>query len=557
MLHQLRIENFAIIDHLDLSFAAGLNILTGETGAGKSIIVDALELLVGARAALDQIRTGSDQALVEVAIHLPQNGVLRGPLIEQGLLQPGEDELILRRIISRSGKGRIQVNGHLVTLSTLQEIGRGLVDIHGQHDHQSLLYPDHQIDLLDAYGQILSLREEYSLLYQQQRALRSELESLRKILQERGQREEYLKFQVREIQSAHLQPGEDLALEKEREILAHSEKLSQHAETADHILYESEESVLGNLVRAGGHLKEIELIDHRFADTRSLWEAALTQFKEVAEQVRHYKNGIQHDPDRLQEIEERLHVIGKLKKKYGPSLEEVLSHLTKLSEELSSLEVQEERSSAVEKDYQEKREKVFELADRLSGQRNQTAKRFNMEIKKELQHLGMEQTQFVVRIDHFKDDLDQWGADRINFLIATQPGEEPRPLSKVASGGELSRVMLAIKTILADEDRIPILIFDEVDAGIGGAVAEAVGRRLKTIARRRQVFCITHLPQIAMLADEHYRVEKTSQDGRTVTRIRQLNRSEKIREIARMLGGREITPITLKHAREMLNRSDS
>ena len=561
MLQELRIENFAIIDHLDLCFAAGLNILTGETGAGKSIIVDALELLLGARADLDQIRSGSDQAVVEVAIHLPQGEALRDPLLVQGLLQANEEELILRRVISRSGKGRILVNGHLVTLAALQEIGRGLVDIHGQHDHQSILYPDHQIDLLDAYGQLLPLRAEYSISYQQQRALKAELESLKKLLQEKGQREEYLRYQIKEIESAHLQPGEDLVLERERELLAHSQKLSQHAETSYQILYESEESVLGNLLKTATHLREIQIIDPRFAETLTVWDTALTQFKEVAEQLRNYKKGLEHDPDRLQGIEERLYLIGKLKQKYGSTTEEILSHLSKLTGEFSSLEHQEERSMGLQRAYLEKVEKVCEQATRLTGLRIQAAKRFKVELEKELQHLGMQQTEFLVHMDHINppqvDNLDERGADKIDFLISPQPAEEPRPLSKVASGGELSRIMLAIKTVLAEVDLIPILIFDEVDAGIGGAVAEVVGRRLKSIAKKHQVFCITHLPQIAMLADGHYRVEKILEGGRTVTRVRHLNRAERIREIARMLGGREVTPITLKHAREMLNRSDS
>jgi DNA repair protein RecN (Recombination protein N) len=554
MLRELRIENFAIIDHLELSFGAGLNILTGETGAGKSIIVDALELLLGARADLDQIRTGSDQAVVEAAIALPEKGKLRESLLIQGIQDPDEEDLILRRIISRSGKGRILVNGHLSTLTGLQEVGRVLVDIHGQHDHQSLLFTDHQLDLLDAYGKLLPLREQYTDWYQQWKTLKAELELLERLQQEKGQRLEYLKYQMEEIQSAHLQAGEDIALEQEREVLAHSQKLSQHAESAYQILHESEQSTLEGLLTIGGHLKEIFSIDSRFRETFTLWEAVLAQVKEVAGQLRHYKSGIQHDPERLQQLEERLYLIGKLKKKYGSTLDEVLNHLLKLNQERSFLEHHEEKSAALQQTYGEKGEKVYELATRLTGMRTQTAKRFKVEMEKELKYLGMKQTEFLARIDPI-DGLSEQGADKIDFLIATQAGEEPRPLSKVASGGELSRIMLAIKTILAEVDQVPILIFDEVDAGVGGAVAEAVGRRLKAIARTHQVFCITHLPQIAMLADQHYRVEKVSERGRSVTEVSKLDSSERVREIARMLGGQEITPITLQHAKELLERS--
>ncbi len=561
MLSELRIENFAIIDRLELSFTAGLNILTGETGAGKSIIVDALELLLGARADLDQIRTGSDQAVVEAVISLPEQWVLRKTLQEQDFLNPHEEELILRRVISRSGKGRIQVNGHLITLTTLQEIGRGLVDIHGQHDHQSLLYSDHQRELLDAYGRLLPLKEQYASLYREWRDLRVELESLERLRHEKDQRMEYLQYQVEEIRSAHLQPGEDIALEQERAVLAHSQKLSEYAESAYQILYESDPSILEGLLKTGSHLKGIQEIDHRFTGTLELLEAAQTQVKEVVERLRHYKSGIEHDPDRLQQIEERLYQIGKLKKKYGPTLEDVLSQLSKLNQELSLLEHHEEKSQALKKASHEKEEKVFELATRLTGSRTQTAKRFKAEMEKELKHLGMGHTELVVNVDRFNpsqaDELGPHGADRIDFLIASQTGEELRPLNKVASGGELSRVMLAIKTILAEVDQVPVLIFDEVDAGVGGAVAEAVGRRLKSIARTHQVFCITHLPQIAMLADGHYRVEKVMETGRTVTRVSKLDHSERVQEIARMLGGKEITPITLQHARELLTRSEA
>ena len=329
MLRELRIENFAIIDHLELSFGPGLNILTGETGAGKSIIVDALELLLGARADLDQIRTGSDQAVVEAAIALPEKGRLRDSFLAQGILDPDEEDLILRRVISRSGKGRILINGHLVTLTGLQEAGRAVVDIHGQHDHQSLLFSDHQRNLLDAYGKLLPLGEQYAALYQDWKDLKTELESLEKLRHEKGQRLDFLKYQIQEIRSSQLQPGEDLTLEKERDILAHSQKLSDHAESAYQILYESEPSILEGLLTAGGHLKDIQAIDSRFSETSTLWEGVLVHLKEVVEQLRHYKSGIQHDPDRLRQIEERLYLLEKLKKKYGATLDDVLNHFSR------------------------------------------------------------------------------------------------------------------------------------------------------------------------------------------------------------------------------------
>lgn len=564
MLQELRIENFAIVDRLELTFGPGLNIFTGETGAGKSIIVDALELLLGSRASLDQIRTGSDQAVIEAAVHLPKGNGLFERLLEQGLIDRGEDELILRRVIARSGKGRILVNGHLVNLPTLQEIGRGWVDIHGQHEHQSLLYPENQLDLLDAYDRILPLRGEYKAIFRQWKSLKEQIEALQRHQQDKVRRQEYLQYQVQEIESAQLKPGEDTELEQERQVLVHSQKLSLHAQAAYQVLYETEASAFSILSEVEHHLKEIEAIDPRLTQTLKVWESAQAQLKEVAEQLRHYKDEIPHDPQRLQELEERLYLIGKLKKKYGATVEEILNHGASLSQELSLLEHQEERLTALQEEFGKQRKEVYDRVARLSQRRAQAARRLELDLEKEFKPLGLQEARFRVHLENAASvlspeeeeaHLSERGADRVTFLVATNPGEDPKPLSRVASGGELSRMMLSFKTVLAEADRIPVLVFDEVDAGIGGAVAEAVGRRLKSIAKTRQVFCITHLPQIAMLADAHYCVQKSQTRGRTVTRVKRLDDGERVQEIARMLGGQEITPTTLRHAKEMLLRS--
>ena len=558
MLRELRIENFAIIHRLSLSFSPGLNILTGETGAGKSIIVDALQLLMGGRASADQVRTGAEQAVVEAAWEFPKNSLLREFLVEQGLVQPDgpdEEELTLRRVISRSGKNRVLVNGHFLSLATLQQIGRDLVDIHGQHDQQSLFFPDCQLDLLDTYGGAESLRREYRSLFQQWMESVDELETARRLERERGDQREFLLYQIQEIRAVEPQPGEEKTLEQEREVLTHSHQLAEQAHEAYEILYESEGSVLDGAFRAGESLGKIEKLDPRFKETFTIWEAAVNQLKEVMGQLREYRDHVEHNPQRLQEIEERLYLIGRLKKKYGSDSEEILERLSRLEGELGSLEGVLERCARLEESCREQAEKVRVLAARLSRKRKAAAVRLEADLAGELGHLGLGKTELKVCVNFSEDDLGRRGGDQVGFLVTAQPGEEPLPLRRVASGGELSRMMLAIKSILAEADQIPVLVFDEIDAGIGGAVAEAVGRRLKDLSRRHQTFCITHLPQIAMMADVHYCVEKVPEGARTVTQVRRLNPSERVQEIARMLGGREITPLTVRHARELLHRS--
>ncbi len=555
MLRELQISNFAIIDHLSLSFAPGLNILTGETGAGKSIIVDALELLFGGRGSIDLIRSGSDQAIVELVLDPPLPKSVSALLAESGLASDGEDELILRRMISRSGKGRIYINGHPATVSLLQAIGRGLVDIHGQHDHQSLLDSNWQLILLDGYGQLTEQRERYSRSYQEWRAVADELQALSRSQQDLEQRVDFLKFQIGEIRAVDPQPDEDRSLERERNLLSNSGRLRENAEAAYHLIYEAEDSVLSLLDRAGQHLEIIRGIDQGFDESLPGWGEVQAELKDSAAVLRRYKDGIDHDPARQDAIEERLFQIGRLKKKYGASVEEILLRLEQMEEELSSLENHEERLIELRRMLDQKEAETRAQGRQLSQLRTRAASRFKAEIEKQFRQLGMERMAFEVCMECLPGHLSSRGMDRVEFMIASGPGEVAKPLSRTASGGELSRIMLAIKTVLADVDQIPILIFDEVDAGVGGAVAEAVGRRLKSIARRRQVFCITHLHQIAMLADGHYRVEKISQKGRFLARTHRLDRDERVREIARMMGGREITALTLQHAQELLSKS--
>jgi DNA repair protein RecN (Recombination protein N) len=557
MLRELRIRNFAVISDLELHFQEGFTVLTGETGAGKSILVDAVELLLGGRAGTDYIRTGSDEAVLEAAFtQIPPHTVTER-LQEMGLLVANpseEEEILIRRIISRTGKSRIYLNGGLIPLGLLQPLGELLVDIHGQHEHQSLLKPALQLELLDDYGKLGPLRETYRQHYVRLRALRREKEQLESSERDRAKQEDLLRFQQHEIQSANLSVGEEEQLVQERQILSNAERLATLSAEAYEVLYGSEGSVLSQLARVEKVVAELSLVDPRWSEGGELSSQAANSLREVAERLRTYQDRIEHDPKRLEEIEDRLHLIGRLKKKFGATIEEILTALKQFEEELAGLSNREERLREIEEKLKEEQSRVRELAQKLSGERILAARSLAQAVEKELKNLRMGSTTFEVGIQRMEDEetFEPTGADHIEFVIAPNPGEDPRPLSRIASGGELSRIMLALKGILAGVDRVPTLIFDEVDAGIGGAVAEVVGRRLSAIARHRQVFCITHLPQIAALASTHIAVEKKTEGGRTTTRAASLSDSDRVEEIARMLGGRKITSTTLQHAREML-----
>ena len=556
MLRELRIQNFAIIEKIELHFSDGLTVLTGETGAGKSILVDALELLLGGRASTDQIRSGSNEAILEAVISpFPKHAVV-DQLREMKLLQAGDDEILIRRIISKSGKNRAYLNGGLIPLGLLQEFGEILVDIHGQHEHQSLLKRENQRDLLDAYGGILTLREKYIHHYSKLLALRCEREELQSMGRDRAKFQDLLQFQQQEISSARLRPGEEEELIQEKQLLSHAERRATLTVEAYEILYEADGSVLGRLSRIESLIRELNEIDPKLGEAVSLTSEAIANLEEVAARFRQSRDQIEFDPRRLEHIEERLHVISRLKKKYGATVDEVLTALKRADEELKGFGSREERLSKLETQLRDEESKAQALARKMTEERKRSAKTLEKAARQELKPLRMGQTAFDVRITPIGEEegLGPQGADRVAFLIAPNPGEESRLISQVASGGELSRIMLALKVILSKVDRLPTLVFDEVDAGIGGATAEAVGERLKAIAKRRQVFCITHLPQIAAYAATHIAVEKHVDGGRTTTRASLLSDRKRVEEIARMLGGRELTTTALKHAREMLDK---
>ena len=563
MLKELNIKNFAIIDHLHVEFAPGLNVFTGETGAGKSIVVDALNLALGERASVDLIRTGCQEAMVEAAFELNGRGTaeVAAFLSEQGIvMNPGED-LIVRRVLSSSGKNKVYINGSLANLTTLSALGASLADIHGQHEHQSLLSHERQMELLDTFGGISALRSALSDDYRRLQDLRKELADLEEGERDRAQREDLLRFQRNEIEASMLRTGEDGDLENEQKLLANAEKIAGLSRAADEALYASDYSVLSGLKKAMTSLREIAAIDNRVVPVLELCEAGRAQIEETAREVSAYAESVEFDPERLEQIGDRLDLIQKLKRKYGSTIEEIIAFGSKAAAELERMERSAEEIERLKKEIQAVRSGLTVEAQELTKKRASAARELEKRIEAELSHLGMKRTTFTVRVtqEPGEDTLDghklgKCGVDHVEFLISPNPGEEPKPLAKIASGGELSRIMLALKAVLVEGDNIPTLVFDEVDAGIGGGIAEEVGKKLKRVAVKRQVFCITHLPQIASMATSHYGVSKSVKKDRTSAEVRLLDAEERVDEIARMLGGKSITEATLRHAEEMIER---
>lgn len=558
MLTELRISNFAVIDHLSLEFSGGFQVLTGETGAGKSILVDALTLLVGGRASADQIRSDAEEAVLEAAFSLAAPGQVADRLREAGLLGPHDTELIVRRVLSRAGRHRIYLNGSLTPLHVLQTLAGTLIDIHGQHEQQSLLSAQTQLDMLDAFGHLRELRSEYAHQHEQWRMQQRELEEAIRSSADRSHREELLRFQQRELEEADVRAGEEDALATERHRLTHAQRLGELSREAYESLYGGDGAVLGGLGGVSDRLTELGTIDPDTREWASLCEAATVNLRELAQRLRDYRQGLDHDPDRLALVEERLDRLHRLKKKYGGSLESLLSLAQDLRRQIEELATCETRVGALRDQVAEGSARVIALAERLSKGRARAAGRLETRVKEELAALRMDHTQFQITVstDPAESALGPAGCDRVEYLLSANRGEPVQPLARVASGGELSRVMLAIKTVLAETDRVPVLVFDEVDSGIGGAVAAVMGQRLRALAEYHQVFCLTHLPQIASQAGTHFVVEKELIKKRTVTRVKQLDQGGRREEIARMLAGLAVTKAVRATAAEMIGEAE-
>jgi DNA repair protein RecN (Recombination protein N) len=557
MIKCLKINKIALITQVELELEPGLMLLTGETGAGKSILIDALGLLLGQRASPELIRSGEDSAVVE---GLFESGEALQFLSAHGL--PAEDEIVVRREIQVSSRGKATVNGALVPVSLLKELGSLLVTLHGQHEPQGLLDPAAHLALLDRHAGV-STGEAVAPLFARLRAIDAELETLRRDRHEWERRREMLEFQAKEIESAGLQAGEQEALVQEKALQANAGRLAALAEEAYQLLYEDEAAALGRLRQVYKRVEELAAIDARFEPHRAGKTDLLAPLEDLAFFLRDYKDGVQITPGRLDEIESRLALIERLKRKYGASPEEVVAFGARCRLELDTTGSVEDRERALLAERAELARRYFAAAQEISRKRRAAAKDLQRRVESELSQLAMERTRFRIQFDPDVPPADaadssSWGNGGLEtgeFLLSPNPGEELRPLARIASGGELSRILLALNAAAGLETTGKALVFDEVDAGIGGRVAEVVGRKLKAIAARHQVLCVTHLPQIASLADAHFAVGKRVEKGRTVASVRRLTDEERIEEVARMLGGETITDTARRHAREMVKQA--
>jgi len=567
MILELTVRNISLIPELTLAPGEQLSVLTGETGAGKSILLGALSLLLGERASIDVIRSNCETASVEALFsvrHLPH---LENILETHGLPPCEEQILVLRRTLSRNGRGKCYINGSYTTLAVLQKIGEELVDLHGQHEHQSLLHRSRQRDLLDTWSGLLEKRMQVTRAYEELRASREARERLTMDEAERVRRLDILNFQVDEINAADIQPGEVENLTEERSRLVHAERLLNTVQQVLEVLHRREgTAVRDGLAESADSLAALAAFDASMATLSDTLRSAEAMTVDVVERLSDFADSFEADPVRLETVEERLDLLHKLQRKYGGSEAAILAFRDKALTERDQLAHQDDELERLAEAEAKLAEKLAGLARGLSQARQLAGEKLAKQMEKELKALGFNQAVFRIQVTP-REDPEGWiswegksyhcgpnGADDIEFLISANPGEEPKPVSKIASGGELSRIMLAIKVIAASAAQVPTMIFDEVDAGIGGATAEAVGRKLQALSQHRQVIVITHLPQIARFANRHFLVKKNVEQGRTSTTVEQLNSEQQVRELARLMAGDQITDTALQHARELIEK---
>lgn len=563
MLQLLEIHNIALIDKVKIEFGEGLNVLTGETGAGKSIIIDSINAILGERVSKDLIKTDRDKAMVEAVFSVPRQRVED---IFENLGIPFEDDgtIIISREFTQSGRNICRVNGMLVTVSTLREIGSRLIDMHGQHDNQSLLRTESHIELLDLFGgsRIEKIKSEYLEYLEKYKEIKDSLKALTGEEGERERKIDLLKFQINDIEKANLIPGEEERLNKQRILLSNSERILNALNTSYELLYSGEGSKTSaseSIGQAISELRSIGRFDSRYQDLADKLENLSYLLDDLTEEIRKERDNMEYDPLLLEEIEQRLDTIFRLKRKYGKTVEDILRFYRKAKEELEKLSSSQETIACLQERLRETGNQLYKLASDLNAERLKAASLLESKICSELEDLEMKSTRFKadIRFDDSLGEEGQWnftqkGMDRVEFLISTNPGEPLKPLSRIASGGEMARIMLAIKTILADVDQVPTLIFDEIDIGISGIASQKVGEKLSLISRNHQVICVTHLPQIASMADHHFLIEKISDNERTQTKVKKLVGKEIVEELSRIMSGTHISEITRKHAEELL-----
>ncbi len=558
MLLNLLIKDFGIIENTLVDFSPGLNVLSGETGAGKSILVEAIQVVTGGRALSEYVRAGCDRAVVEAAVEARGLPEVAGLLAENGIPAEDGEALILTREINRSGRNLCRINGRMVNLSLYREVGRRLVDIQGQNDQQLLFEPERQLHLLDAYGgeEVLGACAEVARVYRLCREARIALEDLRRRTADQARRQELINYQAGEIDGAGLRPGEDEELEAERNRLSAAEKISRLVADCYLDLYGGGPSA-SSLELTGRALKVLDRLvelDRTLSGVRETVSSALCQIEEACRELSRYIDGLEFYPARLEFVQERLDRLNRMKKKYGRTIDEILSYRREIAAELLEMEGREQEVELLQQEADSLSRKLEDLAHRLTGLRRQAAAALERDIARELGELEMAGAQFSIMFSE-RESIGDQGLERAEFFISTNPGEPVRPLSKVASGGETSRLMLAVKCILAEMEGIPTLVFDEVDTGIGGRTIRAVALKLHRLGRKRQVICVTHSPPVASLADTHLVIRKGEAGGRTRAGVFSLNERERIEEMARMLGGGKDDRAAMNHAKQMLEEA--
>jgi DNA repair protein RecN (Recombination protein N) len=563
MLTELRIRNFAVIEEAALPFAAGLNILSGETGAGKTMVMTALGLLLGGRASPELVRIGAREAVVEAVFEIEGEGPIAGAA--EWLDANNRSELIIRRVIAEGGRSRVSINGRIATVQALAQLGAGLVQIYGQHEQQSLLQRENHLLILDRHAGLETELADYRELYQHARERRARLAELERRERERNELLELARFRVTELENARLTAGEDAELSSERIVLTNATRLAEAANVAEQMLYGAEGAAVDLVSRARARLAEAAAIDPALNSALEMIEAAQANLEEAARTLSAYAERIEADPARLEQIEARLQELSRLKRKYGGTIESALETLARSRAEMAELEAAAETRAAAEAELHRVLGQLFEAARRLSSLRERHAAELKHRMEAELKTLGMRNAAFDARIGRLAAADAEFidgglaagpsGIDTVEFDLAPNLGQAPIPLQRVASGGELSRVMLALKRLEAQRRGVATLIFDEVDAGIGGTAAEIVGRKLKQLARFHQILCVTHLAQIAAFADSHFVIEKEERAGSTRSYVNELEAPDRAAEVARMLGGHEASDKFLRAARELMDRA--
>ncbi|MBN2009846.1 DNA repair protein RecN [candidate division KSB1 bacterium] len=568
MLKSVFVKNFALLDHIEIEFLPGLNIITGETGAGKSILIDALGSTLGEKVDGDILRAGSDKAIVESTFFVNNLNEVKA-ILDQNEIDELDNSLILRKEVGQSGRNRVFVNDTPATASVLSEISDLLVDLHGQHEHQALLKVKYHVDYLDAFGNYDELLEQVRDAYDILMAGIRDLEQLKQRAKALAEKREIYQHQLKEISAVKPQPGEEDELIQEEKILNNSEKLYQLTNELYTKLYDAEQSVYDVLAESLNKLDDLNEIDSQFGEYREECQSARISVEEISKFVQHYMANVEFSPERLEEIRTRLAQFSQLRKKYGRTIEDVLKHKEQLEQELSLIENVDEMLETKQKQIVHAREHFSELAVTLSGNRQDAAKRLEAAVVQALAELGMQGARFQIQVQPMQDangvasisgeryKAHANGIDQVEFFMTANTGDDLKPLAKVASGGEISRIMLSLKTALAEADRVPVLIFDEIDIGISGRIAQAVGRSLKRLARTHQVICITHLPQIASLADHHFVVEKFATETTTYTKVRKLQDSERALEVAKLLGGETVSEAHIQSAKELINQGNT